>query len=529
MDESDWRNNAVSLGDLIQTHKGRIVIYTGAGISTSANIPDYRGTNGLWVRNKKPRLSDQDDIFQSNTLQPEKPTCETPNLSDQAFETPPKVLSTTSHSKNASVKLRLPEATLAKPTFTHMAIKALVAHGFVRHVISQNVDGLHMRSGLPREKLSELHGNLFLEQCVSCGCIVKRRFDVAENTSRGHHLTGRICPDCRLHKPAECYMVNLNLCSAVEKVINGKGHLKSPRKAFMLAQKSAALKLLRSRQKIDSDANQSDGGGPADNAPLLRDVVVHFYERQPEMGLAEIYRVAAAIQAVHGRKPLQDSIQFCLAQESPEAYADLGADAFSARNLALIHSPWFKRMLPAFRNNPIVPINNGPESPAADCESSATLIIVLGSSLQVLRNYAFLWPQGLGKCFSESKTRRSLTKRNKQTNENPAEQNDGVCLPPDSSHTPSCSPSKTDRCSLAIVNLQPTCKDGLADIVIHATCDAVLQIVMSECLGLPVPDYDPLHDDPLYTEAILLNPDEEHTRTRPDIPFECFVSVDRSS
>ncbi|KAA0183786.1 putative chromatin regulatory protein sir2, partial [Fasciolopsis buskii] len=522
---------AVKLGDLIQTHKGRIVVYTGAGISTSANIPDYRGTNGLWVRNKKPRLSDGANVFQSSPLQCDKSACERPSLSRQESVIPPRPFSAPCNSKKTPMKLRLPEATLAKPTFTHMAIKTLVTHGYVRHVISQNVDGLHMRSGLPREKLSELHGNLFLEQCVSCGCIVKRRFDVAENTGRGHHLTGRICPDCRLHKPAECYIVNLNLCSAVEKLINGKSHLKSPKKAFMLAQKSAALKLLRSLRKSDSDSTQTVGCGPPDSAPLLRDVVVHFYERQPEMGLAEIYRVAAAIQAVHGRKPLQDSIRFCLAQESPEVDTDLTSDEFNARNLALIHSPWFKRMLPAFRKNPVIPLSNASEISSAECESSATLIIVLGSSLQVLRNYSFLWPHGLGKCFSESKPRRSLTKKNKQTNEGPADQqNSCQCIPPTSPHTSlSCSLPKTDRCSLAIVNLQPTCKDSLADVVIHAPCDAILQIVMSECLGLSVPDYDPLRDDPLYSEAVLLTPDEEHTRTRPDIPFECFTPMNHTS
>ncbi|VDP86821.1 unnamed protein product [Echinostoma caproni] len=368
------------------------------------------------------------------------------------------------------------------------------------------------------------------QQCVSCGCIVKRRFDVAENTGRGHHLTGRICPDCRLHRPAECYLVNLNLCSAVEKVIHGKGHIRSPRKAFMLAQKSAALKLLRSRRKSEPDLTQSDNNNQFPNgAPLLRDVVVHFYERQPEMGLAEIYRVAAAIQAVHGRKPLQDSIRFCLAQENNAAYASTNPDAFSARNMALIHSPWFKRMLPAFRNNPSISLTNESDSPGTpETDSSATLIIVLGSSLQVLRNYAFLWPQGLGRCLNETKPRRSTGRKGKQSTGDQTESGrDDLNSILSSSPTPCTdSPSKTERCSLAIVNLQSTCKDGVADIVIHAPCDAVLQVVMSECLNLSVPAYDPLRDDPLYSEATLLNPDEEHTRTRPDIPFECFVPVD---
>lgn len=50
--EDELLSNATILANFIRAHKGRIVIYTGAGISTSTNIPDYRGTNGLWVRDK---------------------------------------------------------------------------------------------------------------------------------------------------------------------------------------------------------------------------------------------------------------------------------------------------------------------------------------------------------------------------------------------------------------------------------------------------------------------------------------------
>lgn len=52
-----------------------------------------------------------------------------------------------------------------RPTFTHEAITRLLELGYVKHVISQNVDGLHLLSGIPLENLSELHGNAFLECC----------------------------------------------------------------------------------------------------------------------------------------------------------------------------------------------------------------------------------------------------------------------------------------------------------------------------------------------------------------------------
>lgn len=76
-----------------------------------------------------------------------------------------------------------------------MALVGLVAAGVVKLVISQNVDGLHLRSGIPREKLAELHGNLFLETCEVCGWEYLRDFDVG---GISFQTTGRFCarPGC---------------------------------------------------------------------------------------------------------------------------------------------------------------------------------------------------------------------------------------------------------------------------------------------------------------------------------------------
>lgn len=55
-----------------------------------------------------------------------------------------------------------------QPTSAHMAIAKLVNEDKVKFVVSQNIDGLHLRSGLKREKIAELHGNMFIESCNTC-------------------------------------------------------------------------------------------------------------------------------------------------------------------------------------------------------------------------------------------------------------------------------------------------------------------------------------------------------------------------
>lgn len=119
------------------------VFHTGAGISTSAGIPDFRGPNGVWTCEKKGI----------------KPTINT--SFDEAI-----------------------------PTKTHQAIKALIAAGHIQYVISQNIDGLHLKSGISRKYLAEVHGNMFVEQCNKC-----RRQYVRSTpcTTVGQKLTGGIC------------------------------------------------------------------------------------------------------------------------------------------------------------------------------------------------------------------------------------------------------------------------------------------------------------------------------------------------
>ncbi|CAG5114253.1 Oidioi.mRNA.OKI2018_I69.chr2.g8315.t1.cds [Oikopleura dioica] len=125
------------------------IVYTGAGISTSANIPDYRGTGGVYSS-----LASGQDIKQCNLV-------------------------------------------TATPTLGHMALSGLLKSGIFKFLLSQNCDGLHLRSGVSPEQLSEIHGNMFMENCDE-GHFFYRTFDVTEKTNVKRHKTGRMCPneDC---------------------------------------------------------------------------------------------------------------------------------------------------------------------------------------------------------------------------------------------------------------------------------------------------------------------------------------------
>jgi len=81
-----------------------------------------------------------------------------------------------------------------------MALSELVNQGYVKHIVSTNVDGLHVHSGVSGENLSELHGNAYLEKCWDCGEKYLRSFDATSRRlivgNARDHLTGRKCTKC---------------------------------------------------------------------------------------------------------------------------------------------------------------------------------------------------------------------------------------------------------------------------------------------------------------------------------------------
>lgn len=142
----------------------RVVFFTGAGISVPAGIPTFRGTG--------------------------------------------------SGGSGTESKVDLEGA---KPTTAHRIISKWVSKGFVGQVITQNVDGLHRKSGIPRDKVLEVHGSVFTRMCSACkkpGSI--KEYDTPQCAI---DLTFKCvlpppitedCPECRGPRPFECTYVPLH-------------------------------------------------------------------------------------------------------------------------------------------------------------------------------------------------------------------------------------------------------------------------------------------------------------------------------
>jgi NAD-dependent deacetylase len=124
---------AALLGDSRST-----VFFTGAGVSTDSGIPDFRSPGGIWT---KYQPIDFGDFVASEDARRESWR--------RKFAT---------------------EATIsrAKPNAGHMAVASIVASGD-HWVVTQNVDGLHQKSGVAEDRVIELHGNSTYARCLDCG------------------------------------------------------------------------------------------------------------------------------------------------------------------------------------------------------------------------------------------------------------------------------------------------------------------------------------------------------------------------
>lgn len=138
----------------------RAVVFTGAGISTESGIPDFRSPGGIWTQMAP---IDFRDFVGSAEMRRE--AWRRRFAMEESFSA-------------------------AKPNAGHAAIASLVADGAVSHVITQNIDNLHQDSGVPEDRVIEIHGNTRYAKCLTCGA----RMELAP--IRAHFEKHGDPPDC---------------------------------------------------------------------------------------------------------------------------------------------------------------------------------------------------------------------------------------------------------------------------------------------------------------------------------------------
>lgn len=127
----------------------RIIVLTGAGLSTGAGIPDFRGPQGIWTCETKKRRCNSSMEFGS-----------------------------------------------AKPTLAHRALTFLMQKQEIQYLVTQNVDGLHKRAGLSRDNHCSLHGCVFTEKCRNPNCGAEF-FGDKDVGGMSFQPTGNTCTECK--------------------------------------------------------------------------------------------------------------------------------------------------------------------------------------------------------------------------------------------------------------------------------------------------------------------------------------------
>ncbi len=132
-----WSTQHEKLVALLQPAE-RILVFTGAGISTGSGISDFRGPQGVWKRRQP--------VYLQEFMSSEDARIE---YWDQKLEA-------------------WPSFREAEPNAAHLAVADLEKAGKLLMVLTQNIDGLHSRAGTSPERLVELHGTNLWVECMSC-------------------------------------------------------------------------------------------------------------------------------------------------------------------------------------------------------------------------------------------------------------------------------------------------------------------------------------------------------------------------
>jgi len=139
------------------TNANYVVFFTGAGVSTSSGVPDFRGPKGVWTM-KAQGLTPDIKIHRVN----------------------------------------------AQPTPSHMGQVTLMKHSLAHHVVTSNLDGLYLKAGLEAHKdVTHLHGCIYIERCTACSAEFIRNWHVRRDNIDAHnHIVGT-CQKCGSKPPRD--------------------------------------------------------------------------------------------------------------------------------------------------------------------------------------------------------------------------------------------------------------------------------------------------------------------------------------
>lgn len=134
-------DSKLSNGEKMIRNASRILVFTGAGLSTESGIPDFRSPGGIWEK------YDPSDFYFQKIVSDQGAREKYWEMSSEMYGT----------MKNA------------QPNKAHLAVKALEDAGKLLAVVTQNIDHLHHKAGNSPDKIIELHGTAFSVLCLSCG------------------------------------------------------------------------------------------------------------------------------------------------------------------------------------------------------------------------------------------------------------------------------------------------------------------------------------------------------------------------
>jgi len=150
----------------------KLIVFTGAGISTESGISDFRSPGGLWEK------YDPSEFMFDKFLASEETRKKYWEMSHELW----------------------PTIVEAQPNAAHMAIAEIDRIGKLDCVITQNIDGLHQRAGVPYEKVIELHGTTLWVLCLNCAKRYPRQ-EIHDRVEAGDKAP--YCSDCGgILKPA---------------------------------------------------------------------------------------------------------------------------------------------------------------------------------------------------------------------------------------------------------------------------------------------------------------------------------------